>query len=138
MTASLRQRSCAAWTKPVSGWLARAVSHPSALNRKFVEAFQQQSKGVRPTFFGVAAYDGMRVIYEAIRATRGQGDWQALVNAMKGEIFESPRGPIYIDTQTLDIVHNVCIRIVERVNGQLYNMEFDVLKDVKDPAKTRK
>ena len=26
---------------------------------------------------------------------------------------------------------------VERVNGQLYNVEFDVIKDVKDPGKTK-
>ena len=86
----------------------------------------------------MSAYDGMRVIYEAIKVTKGQGDGQALVNAMKGQIFESPRGPIYIDGQTRDIVQNVYIRRVERVNGQLYNVEFDVLKDVKDPAKTGK
>ena len=79
----------------------------------------------------------MRVIYEAIRATKGTGKGEALVNAMKGQIFESPRGPVYIDAQTRDIVQNVYVRRVERVNGQLYNMEFDVLKDVKDPGKTR-
>ena len=115
-----------------------SASHDSAANKKFVPAFMKQSKGIRPNFFGVAAYDGMRVIYEAVKATKGQGDGQALVNAMKGQIFESPRGPIYIDGQTRDIVQNVYIRRVERVNGQLYNVEFDVLKDVKDPAKTGK
>ena len=115
-----------------------SASHNSPANKKFVEAFMKQSKGVRPNFFGVAAYDGMRVIYEAVKATKGTGTGEALVNAMKGQIFESPRGPIYIDAQTRDIVQNVYIRRVERVNGQLYNMEFDVLKDVKDPAKTGK
>jgi branched-chain amino acid transport system substrate-binding protein len=112
-----------------------SASHNSPLNKKFVPAFMQQSKGIRPNFFGVAAYDGMRVIYEAIKATKGQAGGEALVAAMKGQIFESPRGPIYIDAQTRDIVQNVYIRRVERVNGQLYNMEFDVLKDVKDPGK---
>ena len=115
-----------------------SASHNSPANKKFVEAFMKQSKGVRPNFFGVAAYDGMRVIYEAVKATKGSGNGDALVAAMKGQIFESPRGPIYIDAQTRDIVQNVYVRRVERVNGQLYNMEFDVLKDVKDPAKTGK
>ena len=115
-----------------------SASHDSPANKKFVEAFMKQSKGIRPNFFGVAAYDGMRVIYEAVKATKGAGDGQALINAMKGQIFESPRGPVYIDAQTRDIVQNVYIRRVERVNGQLYNMEFDVLKDVKDPGKTGK
>jgi branched-chain amino acid transport system substrate-binding protein len=114
-----------------------SASHNSPANKKFVEAFMKQSNGIRPNFFGVAAYDGMRVIYEAIKATKGKGDGAALVEAMKGQIFESPRGPIYIDGQTRDIVQNVYIRRVERVNGQLYNMEFAVLKDVKDPGKTK-
>jgi branched-chain amino acid transport system substrate-binding protein len=114
-----------------------SASHNSPSNKKFVEAFMKQSNGIRPNFFGVAAYDGMRVIYEAVKATKGKGDGLALVEAMKGQIFESPRGPIYIDGQTRDIVQNVYIRRVERVNGQLYNMEFDVLKDVKDPGKTK-
>jgi hypothetical protein len=56
---------------------------------------------------------------------------------MKGQIFESPRGPMFIDAQTRDVVHNIYIRKVEKVgNGQLYNQEFDVIKDVKDPGKT--
>ena len=113
-----------------------SASHNSAMNKKFVEAYLKQSKGIRPNFFGVAAYDGMRVIYEAIKTTKGKGDGQALVDGMKGQIFESPRGPIFIDAQTRDIVQNVYIRRVERVNGQLYNSEFDVIKDVKDPAKS--
>ena len=115
-----------------------SASHNSPANKKFVEAYLKQSKGIRPNFFGVAAYDGMRVIYEAIKITKGKGDGQALLDGMKGQIFESPRGPIFIDAQTRDIVQNVYIRRVERVNGQLYNMEFDVIKDVKDPAKTGK
>ncbi len=114
-----------------------SASHNSPANKAFVSAFMQQSKGIRPNFFGVSGYDGMRVIYEAIKATKGQGDGEALVGAMKGQIFESPRGPVYIDAQTRDIVQNVYIRRVERINGQLYNTEFDVLKDVKDPGKTR-
>lgn len=114
-----------------------SAAHPSALNKKFVEAYGKASKGGRPNFFGVAGYDGMRVIHEAIKATKGVGSGDALLAAMKGQVFESPRGPIYIDAQTRDIVQNVYIRRVERVNGQLYNVEFDVLQDVKDPGKNK-
>ena len=66
---------------------------------------------------------------------RGGGD--ALLAAMKGQVFESPRGPVMIDAQTRDIVQDIYIRKVERQNGQLYNVEFDVQKAVKDPAKTK-
>jgi branched-chain amino acid transport system substrate-binding protein len=54
---------------------------------------------------------------------------------MKGLSFESPRGPITIDAQTRDIVQDIYIRKVERRNGQLYNIEIDKLKAVKDPGK---
>ena len=114
-----------------------SAAHPSPLNKKFVEAFEKANKGLRPNFMAVGGYDGMRVIYEALKATKGAGGGDALLTAMKGQIFESPRGPVFIDAQTRDIVQNVYLRKVERVNGQLYNVEFDVIKDVKDPGKTK-
>ena len=114
-----------------------SASHDSPLNKKFVDAFQKANNGMRPNFMAVGGYDGMRVIYEALRSTKGQGGGDALLAAMKGQIFESPRGPMFIDAQTRDAVHNIYIRKVERVNGQLYNTEFESLKDVKDPGKNR-
>ena len=114
-----------------------SASHPSALNKKFVEAFGKANKGLRPNFMAVGGYDGMRVIYEALRATKGKGDGDALLAAMKGQIFESPRGPMFIDAQTRDVVQNIYLRKVERKDGQLYNMEFDMIKDVKDPGKAK-
>ena len=114
-----------------------SASHDSPLNKKFVDAFQKANGGMRPNFMAVGGYDGMRVIYEALRATKGQGGGDALLAAMKGQIFESPRGPMFIDAQTRDVVHNIYIRKVERVNGQLFNTEFESIKDVKDPGKTR-
>jgi len=78
----------------------------------------------------------MRVIYEAAKASKGAGG-QVLLDAMKGQVFESPRGPMFIDAQTRDVVHNIYIRKVERVGGQLYNQEFETIKDVKDPGKSR-
>ena len=114
-----------------------SASHDSPLNKKFVDAFQKANNGLRPNFMAVGGYDGMRVIYEALRASKGQGGGDALLAAMKGQIFESPRGPMFIDAQTRDVVHNIYIRKVERVNGQLYNTEFESLKDVKDPGKSR-
>jgi branched-chain amino acid transport system substrate-binding protein len=113
-----------------------SASHNSPLNKKFVEAFSKANNGLRPNFMAVGGYDGMRVIYEAAKVTKG-GSGEALLNAMKGQIFESPRGPIFIDAQTRDVVHNIYIRKVEKVNGQLYNQEFETIKDVKDPGKTR-
>ncbi|MDI1341617.1 ABC transporter substrate-binding protein [Polaromonas sp.] len=114
-----------------------SAAHPSAMNKKFVEAFGKANKGLRPNFMAVGGYDGMRVIYEALRTSKGQGGGDALLEAMKGQIFESPRGKIFIDAQTRDIVQDVYLRKVEKKDGQLYNVEFDVIKDVKDPGKAK-
>ncbi len=111
--------------------------HPSAANKKFVEAFEKANKGMRPNFMAVGGYDGMRVIYEALKASKGQGGGDGLLAAMKGQIFESPRGKMFIDAQTRDVVQDVYLRKVEKKDGQLYNVEFDVIKEVKDPGKTK-
>jgi branched-chain amino acid transport system substrate-binding protein len=112
-----------------------SAAHPSPANKKFVEAFQAAAK-FRPNFMAVGGYDGMRVIFKALDATKGAGG-DALLAAMKGQIFESPRGPVLIDGQTRDIVQDVYIRKVEKKDGQLYNIEFDVQKSVKDPGKLK-
>jgi branched-chain amino acid transport system substrate-binding protein len=114
-----------------------SAAHPSAMNKKFVEAFGKANKGLRPNFMAVGGYDGMRVIYEALKTSKGQGGGDALLAAMKGQIFESPRGKMFIDAQTRDVVHDIHLRKVERKDGQLYNVEFDVIKDVKDPGKAK-
>jgi len=114
-----------------------SAAHPSAMNKKFVEAFSKANNGLRPNFMAVGGYDGMRVIYEALKVTKGQGGGDALLAAMKGQLFESPRGKMFIDAQTRDVVHDIYLRKVERKDGQLHNVEFDVVKDVKDPGKTK-
>ncbi len=114
-----------------------SAAHPSPVNKKFVEAFSKANKGMRPNFMAVGGYDGMRVIYEALKKTKGAGGGDALLAAMKGQIFESPRGPMYIDAQTRDVVQNIYLRKVERKDGELHNVEFDVIKDVKDPGKAK-
>lgn len=113
-----------------------SAAHNSPANKAFVEAFGKANDGMRPNFMAVGAYDGMRVIYEAAKRTKGAGG-EALLNAMKGQVFESPRGPMYIDAQTRDVVHNVYVRKVERINGQLWNTEIQTVTDVKDPGKAQ-
>lgn len=113
-----------------------SAAHKSAANKKFVEAYGKANGGARPNFMAVGAYDGMRVIYEAAKATQGRGG-EPLLAAMKGQVFESPRGPIYIDAQTRDVVQSIYIRRVERVGDQLWNQEIETVTDVKDIGKAR-
>ena len=112
-----------------------SAAHPSALNKKFVADFQAANK-FRPNFMAVGGYDGMRIIYKALEASKGAGG-DALLAGMKGQIFESPRGKVYIDAQTRDIVQDMYIRKVERKDGQLWNVEFDAVKEMKDPGKSK-
>jgi branched-chain amino acid transport system substrate-binding protein len=86
----------------------------------------------------VSGYDGIHLIYAALQKTGGKTDGDALVEAMKGMKWESPRGPISIDPETRDIVQNIYIRKVEKVDGELYNVEFQTFEAVKDAGKTKK
>ena len=112
-------------------------NHPSAMNRSFVNAFRADYGGRNPNIYAIGGYDGIHLIYEALKKTGGKTDGDALIAAAKGMQWESPRGPISIDPETRDIVQNVYIRRVEKVGGQLVNVEFDKVDSVKDPVKAR-
>jgi branched-chain amino acid transport system substrate-binding protein len=111
-------------------------NHDSALNREFVKAYHEAS-GRNPNIYSIGGYDGMHLIYETLKKTNGNTDGDALIAAAKGMAWESPRGPISIDPETRDIVQTVYIRRVEKVGGQLRNVEFDKVENVKDPVKAR-
>ena len=104
-----------------------SAAHPSAMNKEFVAAYKK-AFGSRPGFMAVGGYDGIHLIYEALKKTGGKTDGDALIEAMKGMKWESPRGPISIDPETRDIVQNIYIRKVEKVDGELYNVEFADLR----------
>jgi branched-chain amino acid transport system substrate-binding protein len=106
--------------------------HDSALNKEFVAAYEKVNHR-RPTFHSVSGYDTMYLIMEALKKTGGNTDGDALIAAMKGMKWESPRGPISIDPETRDIVQNEYVRKVENVNGEKYNVEFTTIEAVKDP-----
>jgi len=115
-----------------------SANHDSAMNKAYVEAFRKANNGLRPNFMSVGGWDGMNLIYEALKKTNGATDGEKLVAAMKGMAWESPRGPISIDPETRDIVQNIYIRKVEKVGGELYNVEFATIPNVKDPVKAAK
>jgi branched-chain amino acid transport system substrate-binding protein len=111
--------------------------HPSPMNKDYVAAFRK-ANNLRPNFMSVGGYDGMHLIYEALKKTAGATGGDALIAAMKGMAWESPRGPISIDPETRDIVQNVYMRRVEKVEGELYNVEFETFEAVKDPGKIKR
>lgn len=115
-----------------------SAAHDSPANKAFVAAFQKANPGMRPNFMAVGGYDGMRLIAEALKATKGEADGEKLIAAMKGAAWESPRGPIRIDPDTRDIIQNIYVRKTEKVGSELRNVEFATIPNVKDPVKARK
>jgi branched-chain amino acid transport system substrate-binding protein len=111
-------------------------NHDSKLNKDYVKAFNDAYKR-NPDFFATGGYDGMHLIYEAVKKTGGKTDPDSLLAAAKGMAWESPRGPVSIDPETRDIVQTIYIRRVEKVGGQLRNVEFEKIPNVKDPVKAR-
>src|SRR3954469_15927240 len=109
-------------------------NHDSAMNKKFVQDYNE-AYGRNPDFFSIGGWDGMHAIYEALKKTGGKADADALIGAVKGMQWESPRGPISIDPETRDIIQTVYIRRVEKVGGKVVNFEFDKIENVKDPVK---
>jgi len=111
-------------------------NHDSPLNHDFVKAYNEEFHR-NPDIYSIGGYDGMHLIYEALKKTAGKTDGDALIAAAKGMSWESPRGPITIDPETRDIIETVYIRRVEKVNNGLLNVEFDKIENVKDPVKER-
>ena len=110
-----------------------SAAHPSRLNKEYVAAYQKAT-GHRANFISVGGYDGMHLIYEALKKTGGKTDADAVVAAMKGMSWESPRGPISIDPNTRDIVQNVYIRKVEKKDGAALGRRIRDLRSGEGPA----
>jgi branched-chain amino acid transport system substrate-binding protein len=87
-------------------------------------------------FFSVDGWDGMAMIFDLIKATKGDfttDQAMAFFKTWKGP--NSPRGPIAIDPATRDIVQNIYIRKVEKIDGKLADVEIQTIPMVKDPWK---
>jgi branched-chain amino acid transport system substrate-binding protein len=107
-------------------------AHDSALNRLFIKDFYSVAPPhVRPDFGGACTYDVMNAVYKLVAAQHGQIDPDKTIAFLKGIKFESPRGPIAID-QNRDIVQNVYVREVRKVDGKLQNVEIDTIPNVDD------
>jgi branched-chain amino acid transport system substrate-binding protein len=115
-----------------------SAAHESPENKAFVAEFRKANGGMRPNLMAMQSYDGMYLIYEALKKTKGSTDGTALIDAMKGLKWMSPRGPVTVDPETREMIQNIYIRRVERVNGELYNVEFMTIPNFKDPSKAKK
>jgi branched-chain amino acid transport system substrate-binding protein len=109
-----------------------SAAHDSAENKAYVDGFMKANNGMRPNFHSVGGYDGMHLIYEAVKKAGPNATGEQLVEAMKGMKWMSPRGPMSIDPATRDAVNTVYLREVKMVNGKPWNIEFDKVENVKE------
>ena len=105
-------------------------------NAEFVKAFRAEYNR-DPDIFAIGGYDGAQLIYKVLEKTGGKADAETMIAAAKGIAWDSPRGPMRIDPETRDMIENVYIRRVEKVNGDLRNVTIDVVPDQKDPVKAK-
>jgi branched-chain amino acid transport system substrate-binding protein len=112
-------------------------NHQSKMNQDFVKAYNAAYNGRNPDFFSVGGWDGMHLIYEVLKKTKGRTDGESMIGAAKGMRWESPRGTMMIDHDTRDVIQTVYIRRVEKRGNRLVNHEFDKVDNVKDPVKAR-
>jgi branched-chain amino acid transport system substrate-binding protein len=111
-----------------------SAAHDSPENKAYVDAFMKANNGMRPNFHSLGGYDGMHLIYEAVKKAGANATGEQLVEAMKGQKWMSPRGPMSIDPATRQTIQNVYLREVKLVNGKPWNVEFDKFENVKDPG----
>ena len=105
----------------------------SPMNKAFVKAYNDEFHR-NPDFFAVGGYDGMHLIYSVLQKTGGKTDGDSLIAAAKGMAWDSPRGPMSIDAETRDVVQTVHVFKVDKVGGELRNVEIDKVLNVKDPG----
>ena len=106
------------------------------LNAEFVKAYREEYKR-EPDIYSIGGYDGAQLIYKALEKTGGKADGESLIAAAKGMAWDSPRGPMSIDPETRDVILDVYIRRVEKVDGQLRNVVIATVPKQKDPVKAK-
>jgi len=101
-------------------------------NAKFSAAYKAKYNA-SSNAYAVQGYDGAHLIVDALNKTNGNADPKALMGAMLGAKWNSPRGPVTISPDYHDIVQNVYIAETESVNGQVQNVvtkTFDAVSPV--------
>ena len=118
-----------------SGTYSVAGKRPA--NEAFLAAWKRAygDKAI-PDFFSVDGWDWMAMIFDLVKATKGKFTAEeAMTFFSHWKNPDSPRGPIAIDPATRDIIQNIYIRRVEKVDGKLANVEIATIPMVKDPWK---
>ena len=109
---------------------AYASSLDTPENHAFVAAYRKLADGAAPDMQSVAGYDAIELVALALRKDGGNKDGTALLDAMRGQKWNSPRGPISIGQESRDITQSVYVREFRLVNGKVQNVIIATYKDV--------
>ena len=102
-------------------------------NRAFQAQFRAKH-GRDASEFGVAAYDSVRLIVDALKATGGKTDDKAaLVKAMHEVQFNGPRGPFRIDPKTNNVIQNIYVARIEEMGDSVGAVIKHTFPNVQDP-----
>lgn len=113
-----------------------AADDPNPTNQAFVKAWKAEyGADTTPDFMGVQGYDGMAAIYAVIAELDGEITGDAAMAVLRGWQFDSPRGPIMIDPETRDIIHNEYVHEVVSQGGRLVKVVRETVLQVKDQCK---
>ncbi|MBI2323463.1 MAG: ABC transporter substrate-binding protein [Chloroflexi bacterium] len=104
-------------------------------NKAFRDLYQKEYN-LLPDVFAVQMWDGMKALDEALKKTGGNTkDKDALIAALEGVSFKSPRGDFSFDKATHNVIHDIYIREVKTAGGQTVNTIVDKFGKVTDPGK---
>jgi len=106
----------------------------NAENTAFKESYQTRT-GNNANVFGVQGYDAGRVVATMLNAVDGDtSDVQAMIDALGDLSFDSPRGPFRLDPNSQAPEHNMYLREVQSVDGELRNAIIEDLGPIVDPG----
>jgi branched-chain amino acid transport system substrate-binding protein len=107
-------------------------THKSKLNDAYLTEYRKAAtSGVKnPDFMAEGGYDIMSAIDRVVAAQKGPLDLDKTLATLKGLKLDSPRGPIQIDPRTRELIQDIYIRKIERVNGVLASVEFQTFPQI--------
>jgi branched-chain amino acid transport system substrate-binding protein len=104
------------------------------MNKEFVAKWRKKFN-TAPSVDSVAGYVGAHVVWEAFKKLGGKVTSQeALSNAVLQTKIETPRGPISFDPATRNVIQNMYIREVAKIDGELHNKVLASYEGVRDPG----
>jgi branched-chain amino acid transport system substrate-binding protein len=103
-------------------YYGEAVDNPQ--NVAFKAAVRERfGANVIPNFATVSGHDCADTITRMVAAQTGpRFDAQVAMTAIRGASWASPRGPLMVDAETREIIHNIYARKAVREDGRLRNV----------------